>query len=296
MILKILFITTALASSSTKVELGKKLFFDKRLSGNNQMSCATCHRPEFGWTDGVPLAIGNQNKILLRKTPTVAYLDDDKVFFWDGRSSSLEQQAIIPLTSPDEMNQNIIELIGELESIPEYRDNFLELYPIEGISQHTIIDAIVSFEKSLNKRNSPFDKYINGDQLAISQSAKNGYSTFSTLKSNCLFCHKGSDFTDQKLWDVGVSGSDSGRNGEFLFKTASLRDVALRKNFFHNGSYKSLYEVIKFYSRGGDVHRPTQSPHQRPSIDLSEKEIYEVIEFLKSLTGETHLIATPKIP
>lgn len=292
----IYFQTFFVLNTTPQVELGKTLFFDKRLSGSNKMSCATCHNPYRGWSDGRPTALGNNGKVLKRKTPTIAYLDNDEIFFWDGRASSLEEQAATPITSPDEMNQNMHDLISELENVPEYVSAFNSIYPREGISENTILKSIAVFERSINKRDSPFDRWNAGNPYAISEDAKKGYSIVSTLKTNCMFCHKGVDFSDQRLWDVGVSGDDSGRDELFAFKTPTLRDVALRAPYTHNGKLMNLEDVVRFYMRGGDVHRPTQAPPQKPSFNLTDREISQVVEFLKSLTTDNSNFVLPKIP
>lgn len=283
-------------NTSPQVELGKTLFFDTRLSGNNKMSCATCHDPDKGWSDGLATAIGWNGKVLQRKTPTVAYLENSNLFFWDGRASSLEEQALIPITSKDEMNQNLDELVEELLAVPEYVTLFNEIYPKEGITQRTIAKSIATFERSLSKRNSPFDRWNKGEIFAISDDAKKGYSIMSRLRSNCMFCHKGIDFNDQRLWDTGVNGKDTGRDGLNLFKTPTLRDVALRAPYFHNGTMMTLEDVVRFYMRGGDIHRPGQAPQQRPEIELTDQEVYQVTEFLKTLTTDYSDFKKPVIP
>jgi cytochrome c peroxidase len=282
--------------TNPKIELGKTLFFDKRLSGDNKMSCATCHSPEYGWADNRKTPLGSDNKPLLRKAPTVAFLENDNIFFWDGRSSSLNDQAIIPLSNPKEMNQDLSELITELSDVNWYKDQFNIIYPNEGITVKNIIDSITTFEMSLDTRNSPLDKYLNGDKHAISEAAKNGFTTFSSLKANCLFCHKGNDFNDQKLWDTGVKGTDTGRNGKYLFKTPTLRNLSLRAPYFHNGSADTIEDVVRFYGRGGDVHRPNQADQQRQSIELTDQDIYELSEFLKSTNSDYSYFQLPKIP
>lgn len=279
----IIYILSAVTLSHASVDLGRELFFDRRLSGNNKMSCSSCHQPELGWSDGRPTAIGNNGVPLLRRTPSIAYLENASVFFWDGRASSLEQQALTPIISPLEMNQKMDELIDELYQIPNYVELFNKYYPQEGITENTILKSIASFERSINVRNSAFDRYRSGVSYAISEDAKKGFTIFSSLRANCLFCHKGIDFNDQKLWDVGVSGTDSGRNGQHLFKTPSLRDISRRAPYFHNGSVATLDGVVRFYMRGGDVKRPGQANQQRPKIILSEQEIYQLVEFLKTL-------------
>lgn len=260
------------------------------------MSCASCHDPYKGWSDERETAKGSTGKILMRKTPTVAYLERSQIFFWDGRVSSLEEQALIPIQSPDEMNQILDQLIDELNSVPDYISLFDQVFPKEGITERTIAHALASFEKSLTKRDSPFDRWNSGQANAISEDAKKGYSVFSSLKTNCLFCHKGVDFTDGRLWDTGIDGPDSGRHGLFAFKTPTLRDVALRAPFFHNGKTKTLEDVVRFYARGGDVHRPTQASSQRREIELSENEIFQIVEFLKTLTTDNSKFKLPTLP
>lgn len=279
-----------------QVELGKTLFFDPRLSGNNKISCATCHIPEKGWSDGLATAVGFEGKVLSRKTPTVAYLEDDKIFFWDGRATSLEEQALGPITSPDEMNQNLEELVVELENVPAYVAMFNTAYPGESISKENIANALAVFERSLNKRNSAFDRWQAGDNEAMSSDAKWGHSTMHTWEANCISCHRGNDFNDGGLWDIGVFSIEPGAGGKFRFKTPTLRDVALRAPFMHNGSLKTLEDVVRFYARGGDVLRETRAAPMREKIDLSEKEIFQVVEFLKTLTTDNSDFKRPEIP
>jgi len=282
--------------SPFQVELGKTLFFDPRLSGDNTISCASCHIPEKGWSDGLATAVGFNGKILARKTPTVAYLEDDRIFFWDGRATSLEEQALGPITSVDEMNQNLNELVNELEDVPAYRAMFARAFPGEKISAENIALAISNFERSLNRRNSEFDKWSRGEPNTMSSDAKLGHSRMHTWEANCISCHRGADFNDDGMWDVGVFSVEPGAGGKFIFKTPTLRDVALRAPFMHNGSLKTLEDVVRFYARGGDVPRPTRAPPMRAKIELSEHEIYQVVEFLKTLTTDNSDFKRPEIP
>lgn len=280
----------------SQIELGKTLFFDPRLSSNNKISCSSCHNPNKGWSDGRPTAIGFDNKVLQRKTPSIAYLDNKNIFFWDGRATSLEEQALFPITAPDEMNQDLDLLVEKLENVPGYVSMFSSIYPREGITAKTIAQSLASFERSLSLRDSPFDRWNSGQVNAISESAKKGYSVMSSLKANCLFCHKGNDFTDQRLWDIGVNGNDSGRDGLYAFKTPSLRDVALRAPYSHNGRLLDLDDVVRFYMRGGDIHRSTQASPQRAQINLTNEEVFQVVEFLKTLTTDNSRFQKPKLP
>jgi cytochrome c peroxidase len=194
------------------------------------------------------------------------------------------------------MNQNLDELVLELEAVPTYTALFNQAYPGEKISAINIASALATFERSLNHRDSPYDRWQKGDDHAISSAAKLGNSTMHTWEANCFSCHRGNDFNDDGLWDVGVFSVEAGAGGKFIFKTPTLRDVAIRAPFMHNGSLKSLEDVVRFYARGGDVLRPTRAPPMREKIDLSEKEIYQVVEFLKTLTTDNSDFKRPEIP
>jgi cytochrome c peroxidase len=212
--------------------LGRTLFFDPRLSGSNFISCATCHNPGFSWGDGLATAIGDEMKPLGRRTPTVLNLAWAGALFWDGRSETLEDQCLGPIRSTAEMNQPLDELVKELRAIEEYGDLFERAYPGEGISEKTIARAIATYERTIVSGIAPFDRWVEGDEKAVSEESKRGFLLFST-KAACTECHSGWRFTDDSFHDIGVDTDDVGRAAQFpdvplmhyAFKTPTLRNV-----------------------------------------------------------------------
>jgi cytochrome c peroxidase len=279
--------------SQEKHELGKKLFFDPILSGDNSISCASCHKPELGWADGLKKAKGNNGKELDRNTPTILNSGYLKSQFWDGRASSLEEQAKGPIQSPVEMNQNVDELINELKNNQEYIDLFQKAFGSGVIDLERIVKAIAVFERSLVSGTSPYDRFWNGDKDALSKKAKKGMDLFFG-KAKCSICHNGPFFTDHQFHNIGVFASekiDLGRqkitSEEFhkeAFKTPGLRDLSLSGPYMHNGSLQSLEDVIEFYDNGGDDNA-NKSPFISP-IGLSDREEENLIMFLKSLSSD----------
>lgn len=285
-----------------RVELGKALFFDPRLSDNNQMSCATCHNPSFDWTDGLPVSIGRNSKKLTRSTPTLLNTGYLRKLFWDGRANSLEEQAVGPIKSAIEMNQNIEDLVRELQAIAGYQEMFEKAYPGEGISEATIGKALASFERTIvSKFNSPFDRWLNGDQTAISASAKNGFKLFDG-KARCNVCHSGATFTDGGFHNIGLNNGDDIGRYEFVkvkalkgaFKTPTLRNVANTAPYMHNGELATLEAVIDHYIDGWKS-KPDLSPDIKP-IDLTKQEKADLIAFLETLSEQADPVTFPVLP
>lgn len=286
-----------------RVQLGKALFFDPRLSGSNWISCATCHNPALGWSDGLATGWGHGMKKLGRATPTILNTAFNPIQMWDGRKSTLEDQALGPIETGAEMNQPLPELVAKLSNIQGYRSLFKKAYPSEELSATTIAKAIASFERTVVSTESPFDRWRMGDEGAISDSAKRGFATF-TGKANCQACHSGFNFTDNGFHNIGVRNQGAEDVGRFAqrpvaslkgaFKTPTLRDVALTAPYMRNGAYRTLEEVVDHYDRGGDV-KDNLSPEIKP-LHLSAQEKADLVEFMKSLTGKPMQIALPQLP
>jgi cytochrome c peroxidase len=282
--------------------LGRTLFFDPRLSGSNFISCGTCHNPGFSWGDGLPTAIGDDMKKLGRRTPTILNLAWAGALFWDGRSETLEDQCLGPIRSTAEMNQPLDELVEELRSIPEYGALFERAYPGEGISEQTISKAIATFERTIVSGTAPFDRWVEGDEEAVSESAKRGFLLFNT-KAACAECHSGWRFTDDSFYDIGVAGDDVGRAVQFpeltlmqhAFKTPTLRNVDRRYPYMHNGSEESLEETIELYDLGGRVKRPSLSPLIK-TLGLTQEEKKDLAAFLRTLTSADRATEIPAMP
>jgi cytochrome c peroxidase len=285
----------------TRIKLGKMLFFDPRLSGSNWISCATCHNPGLGWSDGLPKAIGDGQKQLKRATPTIINAAFNKVQMWDGRFRTLEQQAMGPIGASVEMNQNPDELVKELAGVAGYVKLFSEAYPDNGITTDTIRKAIASFERTIIAGDSPFDQWAKGDESAISKDAKKGFKLF-IGKARCVKCHNGYNFTDDGFHNIGLNdSSDEGRYSlrkikilKGAFKTPTLRNVEYTAPYMHNGEYKTLKEVINHYVKGGVV-KTHLSPNMKP-LDLSEKEKQQLVTFMKSLSTKPLNVAVPRLP
>jgi len=284
-----------------RIALGKALFFDPRLSGTNTMSCSSCHQPSKGWASNALIEeMGTQSVMHTRSVPTLTNVAYQRHYGWDGRFSTLEQQALNPIISADEMNQDTEKLVKELYLIDGYRNMFIKAYPKEGISSKTILKAIASFERSIVSTESPFDRWIKGDEDAISKAAKQGFKLFKG-KANCIACHHGFNFTDNGFHNTGMSGSgDDGRYAlvpakilKGAFKTPTLRNVTLTAPYMHNGKYQTLEQVIEHYNRGGDL-KTAIDPNIKP-LFLTDQEKKDLIAFLKTLTDTATQITAPEL-
>ena len=292
------------ALTPARVDLGWKLFFDPRLSGSGWMSCASCHNPALGWGDGLPLAVGQGMKTLKRHTPTILNSAYNKLQMWDGRFASLEEQALGPITSPDEMNADMRIVVERLQAIEGYKPLFARAYPGEGINERTIAKAIASYERTVISGEAPFDRWLKGDTKAIGAAAKRGFELFNG-KANCVACHEGPNFTDDGFHNIGVKPlegfDDPGRYAKVkvklmrgAHKTPSLRDVALTAPYMHNGAYATLRQVVEMYNRGGD-HKENLDPNMK-ELNLTDREVDDLVEFMRSLTGKATLVSIPQLP
>jgi cytochrome c peroxidase len=284
-----------------KLALGKKLYFDSRLSAANLLSCASCHSPAYGWGDGQPKGIGHGMKQLGRRSPTIINAAYGQIFMWDGRAATLEQQALGPIQADVEMNLPLDQLIQRLKNIPEYDALFQAAFPKEGISPNTIAKAIATYERTVVSGRAPFDAWIEGDEQAISHEAKRGFVLFNT-KAGCSSCHSGWNFTDDSFHDIGLADADIGR-GKILpgvvkmkhaFKTPGLREINRRGPYMHDGSIRTLDAVIAHYDRGG-INRPSRSDQIKP-LRLSAKERSDLVAFLHTLSSDVEPTTVPVLP
>jgi cytochrome c peroxidase len=288
--------------TADSIALGRKLFFDVRLSGDDTVSCATCHNPQLSFTDGLPGSRGIGKKIGRRNAPTVLNAAYYPSFFWDGRAGSLEQQAGFPIANPDEMGQSHELSIKKFEKIPEYKKEFELVYGPGRITIEKIEHALASFERTLLSGDSPFDRYLYGhDESAMSPEALRGLKIFVDKKrGNCSACHTIGEtysvFTDDKFHNLGAGINSKGEFTDLgryeqtkveadkgAFRTPDLRNVAKTGPYMHDGSLKTLKDVVDFYDGGG-----TSNPHLDPEIKelkLSERERADLVAFLESLTG-----------
>lgn len=284
-----------------KAALGKMLFFDPRVSINQNISCATCHNPSFGWEQALPKAVGAKNTELGRHNPTILNVAWGDKYFWDGRAASLEEQALGPIQSDVEMNMPLDVLIERIQSIQGYHPYFKRVFKDGAINAENIAKAIATFERTVVSGPAPFDHWVEGDEDAISESAKRGFAIFNG-KGNCAACHSGWNFTDNQFHDIGLMTEDIGRfavdpsseKNRYAFKTPSLRNISHRAPFMHNGSVPTLDAVIIHYLAGG-VPRPSRSDDMKP-IPFTADEMADLKAFLLTLQGEDQPMSLPSLP
>ena len=288
--------------SESKARLGQTLFFDPRLSGSNWISCATCHNPGFAWGDGLPRGIGHGMNALGRRTPTALNLSWAPVLFWDGRAESLEEQALGPMSAAAEMNQPLPELEKELDAIAGYKPLFQAAFGAPTITGKRVAQAIATYERTLVSREAPFDRWVNGDESALSPSARRGFALFNG-RAMCSKCHGGWRFTDDGFHDIGVASPDRGRGAilpdldsvQFAFKTPTLRNIAARAPYMHDGSEGTLEQVVELYNRGGRVRRPSVATEVHP-LNLSAGDKADLIAFMQSLSSVDAPVDVPALP
>ena len=275
-----------------KVELGKQLFFDARLSGTGTMACSNCHLPEQAFTDGRAVSPKDDGKNNTRNSPTmhnVGYLDR---LYWDGRATSLEGN--VGAAWKAQIGGKPEEVAARLAAVPEYGKAFQEAFQAPP-SEKTIVQALASFLRTLRSGDSAYDRYKAGKEDALSADAKAGMNLF-VGKAGCAMCHLPPLFTNRGFHNVGIgmsaetpdigaasdkSFNDKARTGQF--KTPTLRDVAKTAPYFHDGSVKTLKEAVALMASGG-----LANPHKDPTLvdrKLSEQEIDQLVAFLESLTG-----------
>ncbi len=288
----------------SKIRLGAQLYFDPRLSADNTISCATCHDPATAWANHGATDTGIKGQVGSRNSGTILDAAYMRFQFWDGRASSLEEQALGPIHNPIEMGETLENVVIKLNQIPGYKEAFQKVFGTE-VNTDGIAKAIAAFERTVLSGPSPYDRYLLGDKNALSPAAKRGLEIFNG-KGHCTPCHSGPMFSDQGFHNLGVGYKDGEyadvgrydqtRNDRDLgaFKTPGLRNVALTYPYLHDGSEKSLEDVIELYNRGG-IPNPHLDPLMLP-LNLTAREKSDLIEFLKSLTGEAPKIQAPKLP
>ena len=295
------------AVNPARVELGKKLFFDPRLSGDSNMSCATCHNPLFGWSDGLPTAKGFKSKVLGRASPTVVNAAYNTLQMWDGRKKSLEDQAMGPMMSNDEMNMNIPQLIKSLQNNPVYKADFAAAYPGEPVNEITVAKALSSFERTVISNNSPFDRWVKGEAKALTAQQVNGFKIFvNPDKGNCAVCHSAPNFSDSGFHNIGLASfghenPDVGRYAEKplavmkgAFKTPTLREISRTAPYFHDGSATTLEQVTEHYVRGGEV--TTNLAPNMKKLNLNAQEQADLVAFLHALNTQPQPFVLPELP
>ena len=317
----------SLESLTSEEYLGKQLFYDRRLSKEDQLACVDCHSPKFGWSDGQKLALGFNNTPLKRHSPSLINVglanELGFAFFWDLRANNLETQALMPIQNPDEMNMPIDALIAKLSKIQGYQDQFVLVYG-RNIDPDLIAKALVAFEKTISIGSTPYsrwlkespysgkdlngaDRFLIGGELPgfapptdpstsdtsiLNESQQRGYKLFAR---NCMTCHAGENLSNGGAFDIGLPGDDIGfgrysnaKKMQYAFKTPSLWGIAQTAPYMHNGSLETLLDVVKHYNRGGSTN--TRRPSQTPLIrplNLEENEITDLVNFLHALSPDT---------
>jgi parallel beta-helix repeat protein len=309
-----------------KIALGKLLYFDPILSGKNDMSCATCHHPEMGFSDARDQSMGfggeglgrerKNGAVIKRSAPTIWNAAYNHRQFWDGRAADLEEQAEGPIKSDKEMNQNPDELVVELKGLPEYVALFDKAFSGKDGSAVTfknVTYAVAAFERTLVSNNSAFDRFAAGDGDALTPEQKHGLALFRSLKTRCFECHGFPTFANPDFKVIGVPNlpnqeKDLGRAEagkelvayEHAFKVPTLRNVARTAPYMHNGRFQTLEEVLDFYAGGGGAGVNNKLPNLDDKIrkfDLTKEERTALVAFLHSLTDESKAPELPtKVP
>lgn len=272
-----------------KVAAGKKLFFDPKLSATNTISCATCHVEEHGWTDLDRFSIGHDGAVMQRRTQTLLGIGWSNKFGWDGGIDSLEGFALAPIARSKEMNQDLDALVDELRPDPAYRHAMREAFGDPEVRISRLSQSLAAFMRRIVPPRTAFDEWVDGDDAALSVAAIEGFDLF-VGKAGCANCHMGWRLTDDQMHDIGLAASnDIGRaehdpenaKARFAFKTPTLRGVAKRPPYMHDGSVGTLDDVVEHYV-SGVIKRPSLSD-PLPTISLTDREKLNVVYFLKTL-------------
>ena len=286
--------------TAAKIELGRMLYFDKRLSKDGTVACATCHDPTLGWAERTPTSTGINDQVGGRNSPTVINAAYAPTQFWDGRAATLEEQALGPIENPIEMGHTLDAMIADLSQIDGYQAQFQEVFGTE-ITKEGVAQAIAAFERTILSGNSPYDKFSDGDESAMSDAQKRGLTVFK--EAGCQKCHRPPLFSNYRYFNAGI-GDDEGRKavtGEEddlgKFRTPALREIANTAPYFHDGSAATLEEAVALMA-GGGIDNPNRSPMLKRvgEKNLTEEDQKDLVEFLKALSGEYPIIEAPEFP
>ena len=301
----------------SRARLGRWLFYDTRLSGDGTISCATCHRPEFAFSEPSAVSTGIGGKQGTRKAPSLVNLaartvlpdipsDSELSFFWDGRASSLEHQVLVPIADVNEMGLDDQSMVERISGLRGYRPYFRDAFGSDDITRERIAAALSDYVRTRMSGNSAYDRWAFGnDARAMSEEAKRGSEIF-FFSGRCATCHAGFNFSDGRFYNLGVGWDaatqtfkDAGRfavshqpGDRGKFKTPGLRDVSKHAPYMHDGSLATLRDVAEFYNRGGNPN-PLQSKRIVP-LGLGARDLDTLVAFLKALDGEGYQDSAPK--
>jgi cytochrome c peroxidase len=286
----------------TKADLGKMLFSEKLLSRDSSLSCASCHKPEYGFADTTAFSTGIGGKLTKRNTPSVLNMTLRPYFFWDGRASSLEQQSLMPIQNPDEMDLPVEDAVRRLNSNSTYTKLFYKIFKQKPTAKN-LAAAFAAFERTLETTASKFDDWTDG-KAKLTASEERGRQLFTGSKAKCFDCHFTVDFTGDEYRNIGLyNGSDLADKGRYgitakktdmgKFKTPGLRNIGATAPYMHNGMFKTLEEVMDYYNNPQQFVKGSinTDPLVKKPLGLSEREKKDIVAFLKILTDRRFLSA-----
>jgi cytochrome c peroxidase len=291
--------------TAEKVELGRMLYFDKRVSKDGTISCATCHDPKLGWAERTPTSTGINQQVGGRNAPTVINSAYAPAQFWDGRAASLEEQAVGPVGNSIEMGHSMAAVVASFNEIPEYKERFQKVFGTD-VTEDGFAKAVAAFERTVLSGNSPYDKFQAGDKTAMSESAQRGMKLFED--AGCANCHEPPLFSSYDYENAGVGTGaekpDLGRmdvtkdeEDKGKFRIPALRSIADTAPYFHDGSAKALDDAVALMA-GGGVDNPNLSEMLKEvgEAKIDEQGRNDLCEFLKALSGEYPKTEPPELP
>lgn len=290
-----------------KIELGRKLFWDTRLSPSNTFSCETCHHPEMGWADGKRFSVKANGKPNSRHTPSLynVAFNEDK-YYWDGRKDSLEAQLLAAWKGQMGAGDQVAQITQKIAQIPGYKKLFDEVYGEGEVIYEDIVDAIATFVRTILSGNSAYDRYKAGDDSALTAAQKRGLSVFS---KRCASCHAGPVLTnnsfhnlgigmDEEKPDIGRAKPTKNEGYRGAFKTPTLRSITTHPPYSHDGRFATLKDILDYFGKPVEENNPNLDPQFKGGIPLTEEQKADLIEFLKALDGEANpeTAARPALP
>lgn len=301
-----------LANNSIKnmVELGKLLFFDARLSGSNEISCSSCHKPELNWADGKEVSLGHEQMPNIRNAPSLENVWIYNAFFWDGRAKSLVEQAAGPIEAHNEMNQDLKSLPKELSKIKGYKSYFEAAFGSAKITNQRIFESLAAFQQTIVSTPSKFDEFLNGDSQALSDQQLQGLHLFRT-KAKCMNCHGGAYLTDKDFHNIGLTEYGTAKQDLGLykltkkpedvgkFKTPGLRNVMQTGPWFHRGAVKSMDSLMLLYNMGMPEHEIKAGQENDPLLPKNDKLVRGImlnIRERKALIAFLEALSSPPMP